>query len=372
MAPTRRERPAAPLAAGARRRRGRRHRASPAVRPRPATTPAARRRSLERALRRPSRRAGLGGSRAAGRPLARRHPHLLPVLGRAGDAARRHGPPRPAPAAARARDARRRRSPTSDLVADAGRPGPGDPRALPRDGPRGGAHRHRRPRASASRPRTVPGRHRRAQPGRPHPPAPAGRHRLEPHDRRQPAPLPARAPHRRSPSGSSGYGRRSHAGRSATSSCASTSRARWPTSVVYASVFGAVLASLRSLRHQAGRVRHRGRRPHRRARRPGRRALRRPARRRHRHQPGPGLLPGPGRAARARRCWCSSATCTRAAIARSCCAGRRRSSTPGVTSWSRCWPCSDAGAPVYDAEHAAALAGSASPRSPAPPTCSPT
>ena len=61
-------------------------------------------------------------------------------------------------------------------------------------------------------------------------------------------------------------------------------------SVVYASVFGAVLASLRSVQHPDGRLRHRGRRPHRRPRRPGRRAVRRPARRRHRHQPRAGLL----------------------------------------------------------------------------------
>ena len=45
-------------------------------------------------------------------------------------------------------------------------------------------------------------------------------------------------------------------------------------------------------RDEARRLRHRGGRPHRRARRPGRRAVRRPARRRHRHQPGAGLLPG--------------------------------------------------------------------------------
>ena len=75
-------------------------------------------------------------------------------------------------------------------------------------------------------------------------------------------------------------------------------------SVVYASVFGAVLASLRSVQHPAGRLRHRGRRPDRRARRPGRRAVRRPARRRHRHQPGAGLLPERSSSARATRCWC--------------------------------------------------------------------
>ena len=62
-------------------------------------------------------------------------------------------------------------------------------------------------------------------------------------------------------------------------------------SVVYASVFGAVLASMPRVAHQRGRLRHRGRRSHAAAARPGRCAVRRAARRWHRHRPGHRLLP---------------------------------------------------------------------------------
>ena len=79
----------------------------------------------------------------------------------------------------------------------------------------------------------------------------------------------------------------------ATSSSPSTSAAPWPSSVVYASVFGAVLASLPDAAHLPRSVRHRCRRPHRPVERPRRRAVRHPTRRRHRHQPGHRLLPRP-------------------------------------------------------------------------------
>jgi hypothetical protein len=62
------------------------------------------------------------------------------------------------------------------------------------------------------------------------------------------------------------------------------------TSVVYSSIFAAVLASIPCYCNQAGRVRHGDRRPHGGPERPSGGSVRRPARGRHRHQPGVGLL----------------------------------------------------------------------------------
>ena len=90
------------------------------------------------------------------------------------------------------------------------------------------------------------------------------------------------------------------------------------TSVVYASIFAAVLASLRALSHAAGRLRHRGRRPHRAARRSGRGPVRHAARRRHRHQPRRRLLPAAHHAAGADRLPARSPTSTKAATPTRC------------------------------------------------------
>ena len=87
-----------------------------------------------------------------------------------------------------------------------------------------------------------------------------------------------------------GYGRAAQAVKKDVILCIDQSGSM-AASVVYASVFGAVLASMRSLQHPARRLRHQRRRPDRRSRRPGRRPVRHAARRRHRHQPGAGLLP---------------------------------------------------------------------------------
>ena len=77
-------------------------------------------------------------------------------------------------------------------------------------------------------------------------PAPAARHRLEPHDRREPVPLPARAP-TVIPERLVGYGRRQQVvARDVV--LAIDQSGSMASSVVYASVFGAVLASMRSLR----------------------------------------------------------------------------------------------------------------------------
>ena len=76
------------------------------------------------------------------------------------------------------------------------------------------------------------------------------------------------------------------------------------TSVVYASVFGAVLGLAPRGVDADGRVRHGGRRSDRGAARPGRSALRRATGRRHRHQPRGGLLPRPDHPALRRRSSC--------------------------------------------------------------------
>ena len=310
------------------------------------------RRGARGAVRRRTRRGGLGALGAAGGALARRHPRLLPVLGGAGDAGRRHGPARPAAAAARAGDdavgaARRRPG------QHAGRPGPGDPRALARDRPGRGPHGDRPARGAAARARRCrpsPGR----STGRPAPAGPGSGTSTgtAPSPRTSSTTSPSTG--RSCPSGWSatpGAATRS----SATSSCASTSPGSMAESVVYSSVFGAVLASLRSVRTRlvvfdtevvdlTDELDD-----------PGRRAVRRPARRRHRHQPGARLLPGPDRAAdrhgpgadqrplrgRHRR--------GDAAAGRS--ARRLRRHRVALLALS------DSGHPSYDADHAAALAG---------------
>ena len=62
-------------------------------------------------------------------------------------------------------------------------------------------------------------------------------------------------------------------------------------SIVYASIFGAVLASLRAVSDAPGRLRHLGCRPDRPVARPGRHLVRHAARRRDRYQPGGRVLP---------------------------------------------------------------------------------
>ena len=168
------------------------------------------------------------------------------------------------------------------------------PERSARDGARGRAGRHRRARGAAPV-RDGPGRDGGAQPGGAHPPPAALRHRLEPHRRGQPQALPARARHRRA-----------RAPRRLRPAGAPRRAADHPLHrpVRLDGRVGRLLERLRRRarvaavgRDEARRLRHRRRRPHRRARRPRRRALRRAARRRHRHQPGAGLLRGAHRAA---------------------------------------------------------------------------
>ena len=246
--------------------------------------------------------AGSGALGAPGRPLARRHPHLLPVVGRAGDAGRRDGPARPAPAAARARDAgggaARHRPGQRRWSASAGS-SPSASRETARAVVRGVTDELE----ERLRARDRAGRHRGAQPGGAHPAAPACATSTGGARSRRTSSTTSPSTARSCPSGSSATpGVRTSVERDIIL-CIDQSGSM-AESVVYSSVFGAVLASLRSVADQPGRLRHRGRRPHRRARRPGRRALRRAARRRHRHQPGARLLPGPHRAARPTRSSC--------------------------------------------------------------------
>ena len=134
-------------------------------------------------------------------------------------------------------------------------------------------------------------------PARSHAPPTARRHRLGAHHPRQPAALPAAAPHRRAREG----GRATVVANAAcreTSSSPSTNRAAWPTASCTRPC--SVRCSPPCRRCARGhRVRHGGRRPHAPAPRPGRGAVRRAARRRHRHRAGGGLLPAthhpPGR-----------------------------------------------------------------------------
>ena len=231
---------------------------------------------------------------ATGRTLAGRHPHLLPVLGRAGDAGRRDGPARPAPAAARARD-------------DAGRPARHrhwSPRWSGSAGPSPSARKataravvrtvtdQLEERLRSETVQAVTGALNRAVA---HPSAAARRHRLAaaPSPRTSSTTSPSTAPWCRSGWSVTPAGRARSSG---TSSCASTSPGRWPSR-------SSTPACSARCSPRCGRSSTRlvvfdtdRRRPHRRPRRPGRRAVRRAARRRHRHQPGAGLLPGPGRA----------------------------------------------------------------------------
>ena len=90
------------------------------------------------------------------------------------------------------------------------------------------------------------GRARRAGPQPAQPPAAARRHRLGAHHPRQPAPLPARAAHGR-PRAAVGYGRRQRS-LSRDVIIAIDQSGSMADSVVYAAVFGAVLASMPALR----------------------------------------------------------------------------------------------------------------------------
>ena len=290
--PARDARPARALAAGPGRggpgaagRRAGRRRSEPLGR-----RPAPRRGVAGAVRRRPARRAGRLG--AEGVAVAGRHPGLLPDQRRPGDAGRRHGPARPAAAAARAGDdavGHPRRAPGQH----ARRPRARHPGALARDRPHRRPHRDRPARGAAAR-QDRAGRRRGPRQVGSHPQAQAPRRRLAAHHRREPPALPARAPDRRARA--PGRLRPAHP----------PGRARHHPLHRPVGLDGRVGRLLQRLRrrarlgavgaHQARRLRHRDRRPHRRDRRPRRRALRRPARRRHRHQPGARLLRGPGRA----------------------------------------------------------------------------
>ena len=210
-----------------------------------------------RAVRLPSaRRAGqLGAERGA---LAGRHPQLLSRLGGAGDAAGRPGAAQPAPDAAGARDARGGR---------AGR-APGGRPAL-------AAERDARPRRARRRGRWCAGWWRSWSAGWPNPlrqavlgslnraarnrrPAPQ-RDRLAPHDPRQPASTTSPSYRTIIPETRIGYGRKRSALRDIIL-CVDQSGSM-AASVVYAGIFGAVLASLPAVQHAHGRLRHRGGRP---------------------------------------------------------------------------------------------------------------
>ena len=238
---------------------------------------------------------------------------------------------------------------------DAGRPEPGDPGAVEGDGAGGGAHRgHRRlERGCARRPaRRSPGRSTAR-------PAPAGR---------GPATSTGTARSPRTCATTSPSTARSSprtAGRATAAAARQVQRdlvlaidqsASMAASVVYASVFGAVLASLRALRTRVVAFDTAVVDLTDAARRPRRAALRRPARRRHRHRPGARLLRRASSSGRATRSSCSSATSTRAAIAdellrRAAARWRRRGAVVALLALA------DDGAPAYDRRLAAALAG---------------
>ena len=118
--------------------------------------------------------------------------------------------------------------PDINLVSTLRRPGPGHPRAVHGDGPGGRPHGDR-PAGGAAARRDRPGRHRGVEPRSPDPPAAAvatstgtapSRANLKHYQPEHRTVIPERLV---------GHARRSPAGRSATSSCASTSRARWPS-----------------------------------------------------------------------------------------------------------------------------------------------
>ena len=137
--------------------------------------------------------------------------------------------------------------PDVHLVATLHQPRLGDPARRPRR-PRGRSSARWSTTSSGGSPhRTRAGRDRRAQPRGPHPPAEAARHRLEPHDPRQPQALPARAAHRRPRSGWSATGAASSASQRDIILAIDQSGSM-AASVVYASIFGAVIASLRAVR----------------------------------------------------------------------------------------------------------------------------
>ena len=170
------------------------------------------------------RRAGPLG--AVGRPLARRHPPLLPDARRAGAAARRRRAARPAPAAARAGAARRAGARPAPRHA-ARRAQPGAARRDPGDGPPGDRH-GARPSSRRASP-TAPAR--RCAARSPGPAAPAGPARPTSTGRARSTPTcatgcPSTA--RWCPSASSASAATSAAS-PATSSSPSTRAARWPT-----------------------------------------------------------------------------------------------------------------------------------------------
>ena len=123
-----------------------------------------------------------------------------------------------------------------------------------------------------------------------HRPPRARRHRLAAHDPRQPAQLGARAAHVWSPNGCRLRPPPARAS-PATSSSPSTSRGSMADSVVYAVAVRRGAGPAADAAHAVRRLRHRGRRSDAVPARPRRGAVRRPARRRHRHRPGAGLLP---------------------------------------------------------------------------------
>ena len=168
-------------------------------------------------------------------------------------------------------------------------------RVMPGEGPRvgQGAGPQGRLRAGAQARAEDEGRgDRRAGPLGADPPAQAGRrHRLGPYDPRQPEELPARPQHRDPveagrlrPAAAGGPAR----GRALHRPERLDGRLRRLFERLRR---GAGLDAL--AQDVAGRLRHRGRRPDRPAPRSGRAAVRHPARRRHRHQPGHRLRPGP-------------------------------------------------------------------------------
>ena len=232
---------------------------------------------------------GVGPERvgAAGRALAGRVALALPVRGGAGRAAGRDRPARAAQPAARARGARERdarRAPGGDADEPARRAARGQPRGgAARRAAGGGGHRAAAVGAHAGGGEGRPG------PLLAHVAPEAERDRLGPHDPRQPAPLPARAP-----DGDPGAARRPRAPQA-------LARGRADPVPGPEREHGRLGRPRRRARRLAGqppdaadargRLRHGGRGPHRGARRSGRRPVRHPARRRDRHRPGARLLP---------------------------------------------------------------------------------
>ena len=143
-------------------------------------------------------------------------------------------------------------------------------------------------------------------------------------------------------------------------------------SVVYASVFGAVLASMRALRTSLSCSTPRSSTSPISCRRSGRPAVRHPARRRHRHQPGHRLLPVARHQAARHAVRADLGPVRGRRRATRCCAGSPRCTHAGVQVRGPARPVRRRGAVVRPGQRGGDSPAWGSPRSRAPPTRSPT